>query len=91
DANDTGTEEVWRQLGVALGTGLASINNVLDLDAIVFTGGVANSLPAFEKHIRDALKLRAFAPPLAELPFVTSKLGEHAGVIGAAHLPIDAA
>ncbi|MCA8915566.1 MAG: ROK family protein [Planctomycetes bacterium] len=87
-AGDAGTEAVWKQLGHALGTGLASINNVLDLDAIVFTGGVAHSLPGFEPHIREALRARAFAPPLAELPFVTSKLGEHAGVIGAAHLPV---
>jgi glucokinase len=87
DAAGAGTTAVWIQLGQALGSGLGTINNILDLDAIVFTGGVANSLPSFEPFIRQALKARAFAPPLAEIPFVTSRLGEHAGVIGAAHLP----
>ncbi|MCB9932181.1 MAG: ROK family protein [Planctomycetes bacterium] len=87
DADDAGTQAVWQQLGWALGTGLGVINNVLDLDAIVFTGGVANSLSRFETLIRNAMHARAFAPPLAQLPLLTSRLGEHAGVIGAAHLP----
>ncbi|MCA8910896.1 MAG: ROK family protein [Planctomycetes bacterium] len=91
DADDEGSEEVWKQLGNALGTGLACINNVLDLDAVIFTGGVANSFARVEPHLREALKARAFAPPLAEIPFEISKLGEHAGVIGAAHLPTERA
>ena len=80
-------DAVFEQLGTALGTGLAQINNVLDLDTIVFTGGVSGSFERFETHLRKALKARAFAPPLAELPLQVSKLGTHAGVIGAAHLP----
>lgn len=81
------SDAVFQQLGEALGTGLAQINNVLDLDAIVFTGGVSGSFERFEPFIRKALKARAFAAPLAELPLQASKLGNHAGVIGAAHLP----
>jgi glucokinase len=87
DAGGDAAEVVWKQLGESLGSGLGSINNTLDLDAIVFSGGVTNSLSRFEGHIRAGLKSRAFAPPIADLPLVTSKLGEHAGVIGAAHLP----
>jgi glucokinase len=86
-AGGEAAEAVWKQLGDALGSGLGSLNNALDLDAIVFTGGVANSLAKFEHHIRAALNERSFAPPLAAIPLVVSKLGEHAGVIGAAHLP----
>ncbi len=80
-------EAVWRMMGSMLGSALGSINNTLDLDAIVFTGGISNSFALIEPHVRAALKLRVFAPPLAELPLLTSQLGEHAGVIGAAHLP----
>lgn len=87
EAGGAAAEAVWKQLGAALGSGLGSLNNSLDLDAIVFTGGVANSLEKFEAHIRAAFAQRAFAPPLAEVPLVISKLSEHAGVIGAAHLP----
>lgn len=80
-------DAVFKLLGESLGTGLAQINNVLDLDAIVFTGGVSGSFERIEPHIRKALKARAFVPPLAELPLLVSKLSTHAGVIGAAHLP----
>jgi len=80
-------EPVWKAMGSALGTALASINNTLDLDAIIFTGGVSGSFERVEPFIREALQARAFAPPLGDLPLQTSRLGEHAGVIGAAHLP----
>ena len=59
----------------------------LQVYAIVFTGGVSNSFNLIEGHIRRAMHARAFAPPLAQLPLLVSRLGEHAGVIGAAHLP----
>lgn len=85
-AGGEAAEQVWRMMGEALGTALAGINNTLDLDAIIFTGGVSNSLKLIEPHIRKALQKRAFAPPLAEVPLKASRLGENAGVIGAAHL-----
>jgi glucokinase len=74
-------------LGWALGAGLASLNNALDLDAIVFTGGVANNFARFEPVLRAAFRVRSFSSPQAEIPMVLSRLGEHAGVIGAAWLP----
>jgi glucokinase len=80
-------DAVWQMMGQALGTGLATINSTLDLDAIVFAGGVSNSFQLVEPHIRQAMKSRAFAPPLANLPLLVTQLGDHAGVIGAAHLP----
>lgn len=86
-AGDMAANAVWQQMGQALGSALGSINNTLDLEAIVFTGGISNSLHLIEPHIRGALKDRAFAPPIAEVPLQISQLGEHAGVIGAAHLP----
>jgi predicted NBD/HSP70 family sugar kinase len=86
DAGGDAAEQVWIMLGEALGTALAGINNTLDLDAIIFSGGVSNSLQQIEPQIRKALKARAFAPPLAEIPLKPSQLGEHAGVIGAACL-----
>lgn len=83
------SDAVFRQLGEALGTGMAIINNVLDLDAIVFAGGVSNSFKRIQPHLQQAMKARAFAPPLAEIPLKVSQLGEQAGAIGAAHLPTE--
>ncbi|MEM7245340.1 MAG: ROK family protein [Acidobacteriota bacterium] len=73
-------------MGVALGRGIASIQAVLDLDALVFTGGIAASMHLIEPSLRRTLEERAYAPPLAAIPFLRSELGGRAGVIGAAEL-----
>jgi glucokinase len=71
----------------ALATALNSIQNVLDLDAIVFTGGISKSFDLVEPGLRSELRARCFARPLGEVPLLVSELGELAGVVGAAHLP----
>jgi len=77
---------VFEEMGEALGRGLANIQNLLDLNAIVFTGGISASFDLIEPYVRRALREFAFAPPLAQVPLLVSELGERAGVIGAAHL-----
>lgn len=74
-------------LGKALAIGVCSIQNILDLDAAVFTGGVSASFDLFEPSLRQHMAQYGFAPPLAEVPLVVSELGDKAGVIGAAYLP----
>ena len=78
--------KTFEMMGTALGRLLANIQNLLDLNAIVFSGGVSASFDLIEPFVRSALHANAFAPPLAEVPLLVSELGERAGVIGAAHL-----
>jgi glucokinase len=78
--------EVFEMMGGALGQGIANIQNLLDVDAIVFSGGISASFDLLEPCVRGALRARAFAPPLAAVPLLVSELGERAGVVGAAHL-----
>jgi glucokinase len=78
--------EVFAMIGEGLGRGVATVQNLLDLNAIVFTGGVSASFDLIEHHVRRVLTARAFAPPLAEVPLLVSELGERAGIIGAAYL-----
>jgi glucokinase len=78
--------ETFAMLGEGLGRGVAAVQNLLDLNAIVFTGGVAASFDLIEPHVRKALEKYTFAPPLAEVPLLVSGLGERAGIIGAAYL-----
>jgi predicted NBD/HSP70 family sugar kinase len=59
---------------------------LLDLNAIVFSGGISASFDLIQPHVRRALRETSFAPPLAEVPLLVSQLGERAGVIGAAYL-----
>ena len=60
--------------------------NLLDLDALVFPGGIAKSLDLLEPALRDGLRERAFAPPLGDVRVLRSELGGDAGLIGAAEL-----
>jgi glucokinase len=79
-------QRVFEEMGVALGLMLTAVQNVLDLDAIVFSGGVSTSFERIEPTIRSTLRDRAHGPPLGEVPLLVSELGERAGVVGAAHL-----
>jgi glucokinase len=79
--------DTFSAMGEWLGRGLAMIQNTLDLNALIFTGGIARSFDLIEPSVRAALREGCAAEPLAEVPLVVSELGAHAGVIGAAHLP----
>lgn len=76
----------FEEMGRALGMGIAGIQNLLDLDAFVFTGGISASFDLLSGALRESLRHHAFAPPLAEVPLLVSGLGEQCGVLGAAFL-----
>jgi glucokinase len=78
--------ETFRMMGLALGRGLANIQNVLDLNALIFTGGISRSFDLIEGEVREGLRRYSFAEPPAEVPLVVSELGASAGVVGAAYL-----
>lgn len=82
---EAGTK-TFEMMGTALGKGLAVIQNVLDLNAIVFSGGVSASFDLIEPYIRSALRQHVFGKPVGDVPLLVSELGERAGVIGAAYL-----
>lgn len=78
--------EVFAGMGRALGVGLAQAQKLLDLDALVFSGGISKSFDLIEPALRAALRQSVFGPPTAELPLLVSELGDAAGVLGAAYL-----
>jgi glucokinase len=77
-------DAVW-----ALGVGLASVQNLLDVDAIVLGGGLADRLgEPFRARISDAMEPLLFVrqrPPA----LVASELGDLSGAIGAIVLASD--
>lgn len=83
---ETAGVKTFEVMGNALGKLVANIQNLLDLNAIVFSGGISASFDLIEPYVRRRLRAETFAPPLAEVPLLVSELGERAGVIGAAHL-----
>jgi glucokinase len=83
---ETAAVETFSRVGRALGRMLTAVQNVLDLDAVVFSGGISASFRLFEPALRAALVARAHAPPLGAVPLITSELDARAGMVGAAHL-----
>ncbi len=69
-----------------LAGGITALQTLLDLDAIVFTGGISRSFDLLEQPLRQEVRGLAYSEPLGEVPLVVSALGASAGVIGASHL-----
>ncbi len=80
--------KAFAQMADSLARCVTTMQNLLDLDAIVFTGGISQSFDLLEPALRAAVRKSAFAPPLGEVPLLVSELGPRAGVVGSAHLDI---
>lgn len=78
--------DVFRRTGAMLGSALASLLNILNLEAIAFSGGLSGALDLMLPEIACTLRDRCMGKACAELPLLKSSLGEHAGVLGAALL-----
>ncbi len=78
--------EVFRQMGVYLGIGLASLINVLDPEIVVIGGGLANGWELFAKHMQQQIMQRAFPTPARRVKIVRAQCGDDAGLLGAARL-----
>ncbi len=76
----------FAMMGEVLGIAVAGFQNLLDLDAIVFTGGISRSFSLIEPSLRAALLTHVLNPPLSEVPLLVSELGDAAGLLGAAYL-----
>lgn len=77
---------IWQEAGEYIGIVLAGIVNVLNPELIVIGGGIAKAGDLIMKPIRNAIKKRAvpIARDIVKIKF--SKLGDDAGVLGAAAL-----
>ncbi len=73
-------------LARVLGRAIASIQNLVDLNAVVLAGPLSGTYDLFEVGLRAELRVGTFAPLLAEVPVVVSNLGESSSIVGAAYL-----
>ena len=76
-------EESFRIMGEVF----ANAVNMLDLDAIILGGGVSN-IPLWYDHVPPYLQKCLFGVPDRRIPILKAKLGDSAGVIGAAFLAL---
>ncbi|PMC75764.1 ROK family glucokinase [Brachybacterium sp. UMB0905] len=84
---DPGAVELIAELGDWLGRGLSSIATLLDPDMIVVGGGVAAAGDLLLDPARAAYARTITAAAQRELaPFVLARMGNRAGIVGAADL-----
>jgi glucokinase len=90
--NDPLTLEVLRRAAYYLGLHAASLINAFDPEMLVYGGGVIEGLGEWMvAQIRDVAKQHAInRTDLDKIKIVEAKLGEQAGVIGAALMALDA-
>jgi glucokinase len=86
-ADDPLTVAILEDAAAAIGTAIASAVTVLSLDCVVIGGGLTEALNArWVKVIRNRFREVVFPSACRECRIVASKLGDDAGVIGAALL-----
>jgi glucokinase len=79
-----GALESVRQLADWLGIGLVNITNALNPEMIVIGGGVGELGELLLYHAREHVKTNALAPGRDQVEIVSAKLGNKAGLVGAA-------
>jgi glucokinase len=77
--------------GKYIGTGVASVINLLNIERIVLGGGVMKAGDLILNPIIQEAKRRAFQPCFEETQIIAASLGEDAATIGAAMLARDSA
>ena len=76
--------ETIMQAGTYLGLGLASVINLVNPKRIVLGGGVIEAVDLLFSVAANHARREALPTPAAEVEIVRAKLGDHAGVVGAA-------
>ena len=81
--------EAFREAGRRLGQVLAGVANLLNIDGVVVTGGASESLDLMRPALEEEIARRAFAVPARRLRIERGRLGDDAGILGAARIAFD--
>ena len=83
-AGDARALNTFHKMGSYIGIALAGLANALNPEMFVICGGVTVGWDAFAHHIDNEMAVRAYAAAVARAPVVRGKLGDNAGILGAA-------
>jgi glucokinase len=86
-ACDSTAIKVFDLVGKRLGVALASLANIFEPEVIVIGGGVIAAGDLLLEPARAEMRSRAL-PPMNQTPVVEAKLGQDAGMIGAAAMAL---
>ncbi len=79
--------ELFLESAKIMGETFANAVNVLDIEAIILGGGVSN-LPIWYEKVPQYFDSLLFGVPRDSIPILKAKLGDSAGVFGAAYLAL---
>jgi len=74
----------WKKFGEALGAGIASIANALDIETVLIGGGLAGAWSYFSPSLKKSVKNYLYQHTAQRLQIQRAKLGNNAGVLGCA-------
>ena len=77
--------EIWLRSVRALACAIAGLINVLDPEAVIIGGGIANAGNALFAPLNEFLDTFEWRPAGRRVKIVAAKLGEKAGALGAGH------
>ncbi len=83
---DALAKKTWKETGEYLGIGLAGVINVLNPEAVVFSGGVSRAGSLFLEPMKKVIRKRSYVSRKKPVKYIISRLGDDLGVIGAAML-----
>ena len=89
EAGDADALQFWQDYGRVLGAGLASLVYVLTPAAIIIGGGISASSRFFLPSTLEEIERRVVEPSRVGLKLLPAKLGNQAGMLGAAKLVWD--
>jgi glucokinase len=81
---DEEAEKIWLKSIEDLATAICSFSNILDPEAIIIGGGIANAGDRLFKPLRDFLDPILWQTDDYELKLIPAELGDLAGAYGAA-------
>lgn len=85
-AGDAAAIAYWQQYGRYLGAGLTSLIYVLTPEAVILGGGISAGADLFLPTVWQELEQRVLPSSRENLQILTARLGNQAGVVGAARL-----
>jgi glucokinase len=83
-SGDRAALAIFKEMGRYLGIVAAGLINALNPDMIIFGGKVSGAFVLFAPSLRREIRARAFPVPGKRCRIVKAKLGDSAGLIGAA-------
>lgn len=89
-AGDGEAALLFEKAGSYLGIAAAGVLNLLNLEAIILGGGVAESFDLLAPPMQREILARSFPIPAGRAKILKGALGDDAGVLGAAALAFDA-